>query len=669
MNYMGEMNILFGKKSPQEPNENIEIGVQFEEEIDFKVLIGNDGIWNTIKNFNNKKSCVWTPKKEGQYMVMVQGRKKGSKKPFEFLAKEEYVIGKSAGEDKLIKEILLDKTECFTGEKVNIEVISDKEVLLYRFWRKGNNGWEPIRDYSTDNKLSYTAIYEGNEEILIESKRIKSKQNVDEYKIVKFKVNKKNKVEIIDFKCLTDQLLLNEELVFKVKTSCDDARPLLFKFVKVDKYGRSVCVQDFSSRRIVSFQETQEGEYKLLCLMKDIFSNKEYDDRAVMVYTVRAYNSVGINSFKADVRSPQVSGTDITFKADAYGGRELVYRYIVDGPIAEDSCYTRNKEFYWNPRESGSYKITLYVKDISFKGDYEDKKTILFDIDKKGDKPIRIMDVISDQRKEVLVDSPINIRVIAEGGTILLYSFVILKEGKEIDRIDYSRTNWFNYIPKEKGDYEISIRVKDKYSLEEYDIDSSVFFKAKDYLPANIDCILYPCKETFLIGDEIGIEAIVQNTKNILVNFVTKINGHEVEETGFISNKKLVIRPKCSGKYTFEVYAKNIKCEDGFDTKKEFSIYVHEATPVTGTKITVDTDEIKINHEVNFWAESTGGKDVCYEFYLMEKGNWVKAQSYSKKRYYTFIPFSEGTYRVMVLAKSFYKRINYEDYYEMEFTV
>lgn len=666
---MGEMNILFGKKSPQEPNENIEIGVGFEEEIDFKVIIGNDGIWNTIKNFNNKKSCVWTPKNEGEYIVMVQGRRKGSKKPFEFLAKEEYIIGKNLGEEKLITEILLDKEECFTGEKVNIEVVSSKEVLLYRFWRRGNNGWEPIRDYSTDNRLSYTAIHEGIEEILIECKRTDSRENVDEYKTIKFRVKEKNKVEIIDFKCLTDELLLNEELVFKVKASCDDARPLLFKFVKVDKYGRSVCIQDFSSRRIVSFQENEEGEYKLLCLMKDIFSNKEYDDRAVMLYEVRPYNAVRINSFKADVKTPQVSGTDITFKVDAYGGRELVYRYIVDGPIAEDSCYTRSKEFYWNPREKGSYKITLYVKDISYNGDYEDKKTILFDIDKKGDKPIRIIDVISDQRKEVLINSPINVRAIAEGGTILLYSFVIFKDGKEIDRIDYSRTNWLNYTPQEKGEYEINIRVKDKYSLEEYDVDSSIFLKVKDYLPGNIDYILFPCKELFLVGDEIELEAVVQNTKNILINFVTKINGHEVEETGFMKNKKLVVKPKCSGKYTFEVYAKNVKCESGFDTKRDITIYVHEATPVTGTKIKIDKEPIKINTEVNFWAESTGGKDVCYEFYLMEKGNWVKAQSYSKKRYYTFIPFSKGKYRVMVLAKSFYKRVNYEDYCEIEFTV
>lgn len=669
MKCMGGMNILFDKKSPQQANENIEIAVEFEEEIDFKVIIGNDGVWNTIKEFNNKSSCVWTPKEDGNYMVMVQGKRKGSDKPFEYLAREEYIIGKYAGEDKVIKDIIIGKEEYFIGEKANIEVIGEEGTLLYRFWRRAEVGWEPIRDYSTNNILLYTLTKEGKEEILIECKRIDSKENVDDFKIIKINVKEKNKIELTDFKCLTEQLLLNEELVFKVETSCGEERPLLFKFVRMDSEGRVVCIQDFSSRRIVSFQESEPGEYKLLCLMRDIFSNKEYDDRAVMVYKVTPYNEVKIRSFKADVKSPQASGTDITFKAEAQGGRELVYRYIVEGPIAEDSCYTRSKEFYWCPKEEGSYKVTLYAKDISYEGDYEDKKVILFDIDKKSDKPIRILDVISDQRREALIKTPINVRVIAEGGSTLLYEFVILRDGIEVDRIDYGKTNWLNFTPEEKGDYEIDIRVKDKFSLEEYDAQSSLFINIKDYIAASIDYILLPCKETFLVGDKIDVEAIVQNTKNVLVNFATKINGHEVEETGFMNNKKLVVKPKCAGKYTFEVYAKNIKCEGMYDTKKEVSIYVHEATPVTDTKITVGKEGIIQNKEVNFWAESSGGKDVCYEFYLMEKGNWVKAQSYSKKRYYTFIPFSKGKYKVMVLAKSFYKRVNYEDYSVYEFEV
>lgn len=40
-----------------------------------------------------------------------------------------------------------------------------------------------------------------------------------------------------------------------------------------------------------------------------------------------------------------------------------------------------------------------------------------------------------------------------------------------------------------------------------------------------------------------------------------------------------------------------------------------------------------------------------------------------EKAYYTFVPFKEGNYRVLVLAKSFHKNIPYEDYDLIEFEV
>lgn len=172
-----------------------------------------------------------------------------------------------------------------------------------------------------------------------------------------------------------------------------------------------------------------------------------------------------------------------------------------------------------------------------------------------------------------------------------------------------------------------------------------------------------------VIGDCIDLEVVCQNTKSILVRYVTSINGHLVEDTGFIKSKKLSITPKCAGKYRFEIFAKNVKCEEEFDCKKEIGFYVQEAVPVTGTKVFAEEDDIQINEEVTFRVESNGGKDVCYEFYIMEKGNWIKVQEYSKKDYYTFIPFVKGEYRVLVFAKSFYKKVKYEDYGELSFNV
>ena len=665
---MENLVILFDKDSPRNKEDEVLIEAVFgKEPLQYKFIIGNDGVWNTIQEFSESDTCIWNPSAEGKYIVMVQGKKEGSSRPFDYLAKEEFVIGEKEIE-KLIKDVNMDKTHLTVGEKITIDVLGNEQGLLYRFWIKGNQDWELIRDYTTSNRLVFTANKEGKQEILIECKEVNSSENFDEFTTIKFDVVLPTKIEITDFKCLTEELLINQELVFKVSSSLDDKRSLLYKFIKISKDGKVTCIQDYSSRRLVSYQEKEAGEYKLLFLVRDILSNKEYDDRAIMLYSVKAYNPINIKSFTPDTNSPQMNGSTINFKAEVDGGREIVYRYIVEGEVAEDSGYIRRNEYTWETQKEGEYTVTLYVKDISYDGDYEDKKVINYTIDKKSDKPVKIVDIITDNKKTALIGQPINMKVKAEGGISLKYSFVIYKDNKEKERIGFSDSNWINFIPDEKGEYEVEIRVKDKYSNKEYDSHTFIYVRAKEYLPGEIDYILLPNKSSYLVGDLIDIEAVVQNTRSVLIRYVTKINGYLVEDTGFIQNKKIQLKPKCSGKYTFEVYSKNIKCEEEFDSKKEVSIYVSEATPVTNTKILCDREEIVCNEEVTFKVTSVGGKDVCYEFYIMEKGNWIKTQSYSKKDYYTFIPFLRGEYRVMVLAKSFYKKVNYEDYGEFSFT-
>ena len=71
------------------------------------------------------------------------------------------------------------------GEKVNISVISNEDVL-YRFWIKGESDWEIIKDYTGDSTLRYTPTKEGKHEILIQCKRIDSKENFDDYTTVIF---------------------------------------------------------------------------------------------------------------------------------------------------------------------------------------------------------------------------------------------------------------------------------------------------------------------------------------------------------------------------------------------------------------------------------------------------------------------------------------------------
>lgn len=680
---MSELLITFDKESPSVIDEKINIKVISEEDnsVEYKFLEGAPGernlTWKPIQDFSNKKECEWRPRKSGDYMIMVQYKEKDSKElkntKINYQIKgieEKEILESNKKNNKLIKDVIIDKTSLIIGEKINLEVLSsEEEILLYRFWIKGKQGWEPLKDYSTENKLTYTTTKSGDGELLIECKRPSSKENVDDFTTVIFKVKEQPFIEVNAFECLTENLLINEELIFKVGVNCDKSRTILYKFLRVDTNGRITCIQDYSTKNIVSFYEKQKGDFKLLCYVRDIFSNKQYDDRACMMYTIKPYDEIKIRNFSSDLNSPQVAGTNITFKSSVIGGKEILYRYIVEGPVAEDTGYIRSRSFNWEAKLDGEYKIILKAKDISFDGEYEDIKELNFKIDKKGERPVNILDIFSSKTRGCIKCEPINIKVKAEGGTSLKYSFIVYKDGKEKERSNYGITNWVNFTPEESGEYQVEVRVLDKYSSKEYDVHDFVYFKVKDYQEAEIDYVLLSQKEIYLVGDLIELETIVQNTKNILLRYVTKINGHEVEDTGFIESKRLRVKPKCSGKYTFEIYAKNTLCNEDYDIKKEVSLYVHEATPVSNTKVKIKNKNIVVNNEVTFEVTSEGGKEVCYEFYIMEKGNWVRVQSYSRKNYYTFVPFSTGIYRILVLSKSYYKKVNYEDYISLEFKV
>jgi hypothetical protein len=211
---MVEQGIKFDKESPVAVKDEINIKADFEKEnLQYKFIIGSGGIWSTIQDFSEKETCTWKPTEEGKYMVMVQAKEADSTKPYDLLAKEKFIVGNE--KIKLIENVTIDNVNVTVGEKININVESNEKVL-YRFWIQGKQDWELIRDYNLDNTLIYTAINEGKQEILIECKAIDSKEIFDEFTTIRFDVLPNVKIEISDFKCLSDNLLVNEDLTFKV---------------------------------------------------------------------------------------------------------------------------------------------------------------------------------------------------------------------------------------------------------------------------------------------------------------------------------------------------------------------------------------------------------------------------------------------------------------------
>lgn len=666
---MNELGIVCNLESPQEKDTNIIITIEndLEEDFLYKYMIGCNGTWSTLKDFTEEDRVSWIPEEDGKYIIMVQAKKVKGEKSFDYVSRLDYIIGKA--EEKLINSITLNKYEFNLGEKVNLFVDANKFPLMFRYWLRINDEWKIIKDYSADNDLTWTTKSIGRGQILVECKNIDSKNKYDDFQTVEFEVIPLKKVEITDFKCLTSDLIEDQEIIFQVDATYDENRTILYKFIKITSNGEADCIQDYSTKRTVGYVEERSGTYKILCLVKDMYSIREYDDRAIINFKVKKYNEIFIKSFSADLNSPQLCETSIVLKAEIVGGREPLYRYIIEGKFPEDSGYTRNSTYIWKSKIPGEYKLILWVKDRSFDGNYEALETLSFIIDEHSKEPVRIDRVLIDKGTSVLVNDKVNVKVNASGGTDLRYSFMIKRDGLELEKVDYGTCNWVNFIPNKPGCYELEIRVKDKYSSREFDCHSIMSLEAFDYIPANIDYILFPTKEHYIVGDKININFITRNTTNTLLKYVLKINERKVEETDYVQEKAYVFTPKCSGLYTVEIFAKNKDGDKPFDCKKDVKIEVHDALPITDTKITCDKVKFTCNESINFTVHSEGGKDVMYEFYVMEKGDWSLVQNYSKKNYYTFIPFLKEEYRVLVLAKSQYSEVSYEDYDTFIFNV
>lgn len=666
---MNELEINFNKQSPQKIDSDIIISVKDteKESLLYKYCVGLNGKWIILKDFSIDREVTWKPSEDGIYTIIVQAKREDGKKPFDYLGKADYVIGEN--EKHIIKTVALDRRELTVGEKITASVEAVRQGILFRYSIVEDGHWRLLKDYTPENMITWTVTKVGKQEIVVNCKLIDSKEKFDDMKSIEFNVLPIKDVHISDFRCLTKELFSDNEMIFQVDVDCDENRLILYKFIKIDSNGTAECIQNYSTKRVVSYTESNHGEFRLLCLVKDMYSTKEYDDRALILYKIKKYKPVVIKNFTTDVTSPQMAGNEINFKTLAEGGKTLLYRFNIEGDSSEDTGYIRSSSFSWKPKTAGVYKITLFVKDISFEENYEDKSEIEFVIDEERREPVSIKEIITDRKSKLLIGETINIEVIAEGGIELKYAFIVKNEDKEVERIEYGHCNWVNYTPEKSGMYEVEVRVKDKFSGKEYDCSSILYIEAFDYIPADIDYVLIPPNEYYMVGDKINITIVSQNTRNILTRYVLKINNRQVEETKYTQAYEYVLSPKCSGVYNIDIFARNKKSDKEFDCKKSIKIIIHDSLPITNTTIECDKINPRINEAVNFNVTSEGGEEVAYEFYMMEQGEWSLVQKYSRKKFYTFMPFIPGSYKILVLSKSQLSKFNYEDYAILGFDV
>lgn len=374
-----------------------------------------------------------------------------------------------------------------------------------------------------------------------------------------------------------------------------------------------------------------------------------------------------------NLQSPQNKNSEIRISLAGCQGRELLCKYLVGaaGKWSTISDFSADKEAIWIPTEPGGYTVMAQIKEKDSKKsfDYISKAEFVI-VDSGVKKEIRadkrsawIDELIVDKKKPYIINDTLHIEVNASGGKgDYLYSFIVRKDGIELEEIPYGYCNWVDFTPETAGEFELEARVKDVDSNRYADNVKKIPIAVQEYAPANIDYIMMPPKKQYAVSDTVALEAIVRNTGNVLMKYILKINNHVIEETGFVESKKYEFIPKCSGAYSVVILAKNSASNEPYDSKEEIRIRVDDAHPIKNTRIVHDRDAVMPGESVTFSVSFEDGRGVLMEFYIMEAGDWRLVQSYSKKNYYTFIPYNKGVYKVLALTKSQNSVLPYEDY-------
>ncbi|CAM2742954.1 triple tyrosine motif-containing protein [Hathewaya histolytica] len=326
---------------------------------------------------------------------------------------------------------------------------------------------------------------------------------------------------------------------------------------------------------------------------------------------------------------------------------DLLYKFLVghNGMWKIIKDFTEEKFTLWDEKEEGNYIIMIQAKRR------ESSKP--FDYVARMEYIIKHQEIDEDDNKGL-------------NKTLEYFNnFIDNKKNKEVKLNNIESNDIKEEELNLEGDENVQSLVIEESGNEIESLANMEVAADTNFSEGNTELIkhvlVYP-KDKHFMDEEIVFNILTENIENVLVKYKIYIDENLVEEIEYCQDKNFSFFPRCIGTYRFEFYAKHMNSNKKFDEVREHVIDVQYSRPIESVEIKCDKNYIRCNEDATFTATSVGGKNVLYEFYILMENRWELAQRYSKKSYYTMMPFKKGEYIILVLAKSFHKNVEYENY-------
>ncbi|WP_142414236.1 triple tyrosine motif-containing protein [Hathewaya massiliensis] len=410
--------------------------------------------------------------------------------------------------------------------------------------------------------------------------------------------------------------------------------PLLYKFL-VGRNGMWKVIRDFDKKNYTLWDENREGNYLIMVQAKSENSEKPFDYVVRSEHFIKNENHIEESSKEENKDKENKDKKNKNIKNKNIKGKEIL----------------DNEESHFCNEKSDS--------TTKSKNTYDEK--------------INIFDHISEDEK----NENHNYEKNHKNKESFFESAVELDEEESHIENKYDNVNKETELKTKEEHLKAASSSTDNIQnfegiedeIKEFEEDAKEFKNNTNKYKKLIKYILVNPKDKYAIDEEIVFTILTENPKNTLTKYKLYIDEVLIEEIGYKESSEFSFLPRCIGTYRFEFYVKKKESTKKFDEVVDYTLNVDYSKPIERIDLECDKEFIRCNEDVTFTANTLGGKNVLYEFYILKHDNWELVQKYSKKNFYTMIPFKKGYYKILVLAKSFHKNIEYENYAIYKFYV
>lgn len=477
---------------------------------------------------------------------------------------------------------------------------------------------------------------------------------------------------------------------------------LLYK-VLIGRNGKWNTIREYSLENKVIWEGDLKGDYMVMVQGRNKESNKPFD------YTERVEYAVGTDVSKEEradleitsfncLSENKMTGEYITFEISTGQKlfRKVLYKFIKvseDGNMETIREYSDDNYLSYIEKLPGKYKLLAVVKYDDSKSEFDDRAVISYEVRPCDKVFIHNFNRFDSNRNLIgSVDNNYNMGVLGSedrygdienkhtylrdklilieaqyGEGIEEFTFLVKKDGKVIHSERDIMRNYIYFTPNDNGIYTVEVRIRSGDNIE--NIEGISEFKVLDYRPATMSYVLKSAQNGYSVGKSIYFETISSYNKNTLCRYKVFIDGNFVEEIEYSFNKKFAFIPRCGGRYEFHFLVKDEMSSAEYDDIRIMELFIQEEVNIENIRLVCDKEIIRQGEPITFFAECDGEAAPLYEFHMMVKGEWKMVQNYSRKNYYTFIPFRYDVYRFLMMCKNPKSNNEYDDFCQCEFKV